>query len=553
MAQITIDPARVIGSVQPRLYGGFVEHRGRCVYGGIWEEGSPLSDEQGYRRDVRDAVRELGVTTLCYPGGNFVSNYYLRDGVGPRASRPARRELAWRTVESNYFGADEFLAYCGRLGCEPYLCVNLGTGTPEEAADWLGYCNSTQPTAIARQRAANGHPRPYDVRLWGLGNEMYGRWQVGQRPAHDYALVARETAKAMRLVDPRIELVAVGHENGPWWNATALAETVPYIDHLALHVYVGSDDTAEAPAQPPLLERLARQHAALIDLVLTDLGLDTRIDLAFDEWNVWYRAVPERVRAKHNLDEIDDPDEIRRLTGLLATEEPYNLRDRLSGAYHLLSLATLITQRATATRSQRQRTAPTRHRRQGHRAPHPARRPRLAREQRPAGAARLMDMAMPYKHDTTGDDTVSAYVSLTTDHVTTDAAGPLADALHAAGVAVERHAFLPVRGEEQHPWSALLLAASGPPLPLARLVVPASTPAGVASALAAALAGGGGERPALATLQLKADGVFVSIRGRDLRDITMALDALPAQLTRLDTRRGERRLVYAESAWRIDP
>ncbi len=126
-------------------------------------------------------------------------------------------------------------------------------------------------------------------------------------------------------------------------------------------MYVGSDDTAEALAQPLLLERLAQQHAALIDLVLTDLGLDKRIGLAFDEWNVWYRAVPERVRAKHNLDEIDDPDKIRRVTGLLATEEPYNLRDRLSGAYHLPSLATLITQRATATRSQRQRTAPTRH------------------------------------------------------------------------------------------------------------------------------------------------------------------------------------------------
>ncbi len=167
---------------------------------------------------------------------------------------------------------------------------------------------------------------------------MYGRWQVGQRPAHDYALVARETAKAMRLVDPRIELVAVGHEDGPQWNATVLAETAPYIDYLALHVYVGSDDTAEALAQPLLLERLARQHAAVIDLVLTDLGLDKRIGLAFDEWNVWYRAVPERVRATHKLDEIDDPAEIRRLTGLLATEEPYNLRDALAVACCLNAL-----------------------------------------------------------------------------------------------------------------------------------------------------------------------------------------------------------------------
>ena len=142
-------------------------------------------------------------------------------------------------------------------------------------------------------------------------------------------------------------------------------------------------------------------------------------------------------------------------------------------------------------------------------------------------------------------------ITLTTDHVTADAAGPLADALHAAGVMVEQHAFLPVRGEEQHPWGVLLLAASGPPLPLARLVVPATALAGVTTALAAALRIG--ERPALATLQLKADGVFVSVRGQVLIDITQALDTLPTQLARLDTRREERRLIYSEGSWRIDP
>jgi len=169
----------------------------------------------------------------------------------------------------------------------------------------------------------------------------------------------------------------------------------------------------------------------------------------------------------------------------------------------------------------------------------------------------MMDMATPHTHDITGDDTVPAHVSLTTDHVTADAAGLLANALHAAGVAVERHTFLPVRGEEQHPWGVLLLATSGPPLPLARLVVSASAPPGVAPALAAALMSGArvgsGKRSAPATLQLKADDVFISVRGHDLLDITTALDALPAQLARLDTRREERRLVYAEGAWRIDP
>ncbi len=162
-----------------------------------------------------------------------------------------------------------------------------------------------------------------------------------------------------------------------------------------------------------------------------------------------------------------------------------------------------------------------------------------------------MDMTTPHAHDITGDDTMPAHVTLTTDHLMADAGGPLADALHAVGVAVERHAFLPVRGEEPHPWGVLLLATFGPPLPLARLVVPATAPPGVAPALAAAL--GGRDRVAPATLQLKADNVFVSLRGRDLLDITQALDALPAQLARLDTRHGERRLVYSEGVWRIDP
>jgi hypothetical protein len=161
-------------------------------------------------------------------------------------------------------------------------------------------------------------------------------------------------------------------------------------------------------------------------------------------------------------------------------------------------------------------------------------------------------MAYLYADNSLGD-TIPAHVTLTTDRVTADAAGPLADALHAAGVAVERHTFLPVRDEEQHPSGVLLLATDGPPLSLAQFVVPASAPPGVASALAAVLGVGGGERATLATLQLKADGVFVSIRGQDIRDITHALDALPAHLARLDTRREERRLVYAEGTWRIDP
>ncbi len=330
MAHIAINAHHPSGRIQPRLYGSFLEHLGRCIYGGIWEEGAPLSDAQGYRRDVREAIREIGVTQLRYPGGNFVSNYHWRDGVGPREDRPVRRELAWGGVETNRFGTHEFMEYCAQVGAEPYMCVNLGTGTPEEAADWLEYCNSRRPTTIARQRAINGHPRPFDARLWGLGNEMYGKWQIGQRTARDYALVARETAKAMRFVDPNVELVAVGHEDGPWWNETVLAEAARYIDHIALHLYIGSDDTATALAQPLLLEKLARQHAALADLVLTDLGLDKRIGIAIDEWNVWYRSIPRAAAEAGALEDVDGPEDAQALVQAAVAEEPYNLRDALA-------------------------------------------------------------------------------------------------------------------------------------------------------------------------------------------------------------------------------
>ncbi len=328
MAHIAINARHPIGRIQPRLYGSFLEHLGRCIYGGIWEEGSALSDAQGYRRDVREAVREIGVTQLRYPGGNFVSNYHWRDGVGPREDRPVRRELAWGGVETNRFGTHEFIEYCAQVDAEPYMCVNLGTGTPEEAADWLEYCNSRRPTTIARQRAVNGHSRPFDARLWGLGNEMYGKWQIGQRTARDYALVARETAKAMRFVDPNVELVAVGHEDGPWWNETVLAEAARYIDHIALHLYIGSDDTATALAQPLLLEKLARQHAALADLVLTDLGLDKRIGIAIDEWNVWYRSIPRATAEAGALDDVAGPEDAQELVQAAVAEDPITCATR---------------------------------------------------------------------------------------------------------------------------------------------------------------------------------------------------------------------------------
>lgn len=179
MARIKLDPDRRIGELDRRVFGGFVEHLGRCIYGGVFDEGSSLSDERGYRRDVLAAAKDLRIPILRWPGGNFVSGYHWTDGIGARDERPRKMDLAWSTEESNRFGTDEFIEYCRMLGAEPYICVNMGTGTMDEAQAWVEYCNGTGDTYWANLRRENGHEEPYNVRYWGLGNEMYGEWQIG--------------------------------------------------------------------------------------------------------------------------------------------------------------------------------------------------------------------------------------------------------------------------------------------------------------------------------------------------------------------------------------
>jgi len=175
MPRIKIDIDRKIGPVDRRIYSGFIEHLGRCIYGGIYEEDSPLSDASGFRKDVMDAARPLRMPLVRWPGGNFVSGYHWTDGIGPKEQRPRRMELSWHAEESNRFGTDEFMQYCRTLGTEPYLCVNMGNGTMDEAQAWVEYCNGTGNTSWANQRRGNGHEAPYQVKYWGLGNEMYGR------------------------------------------------------------------------------------------------------------------------------------------------------------------------------------------------------------------------------------------------------------------------------------------------------------------------------------------------------------------------------------------
>lgn len=316
MARIKIDPDRQIGRVDRRIFGGFIEHLGRCIYGGIFEEGSPLSDERGFRRDVLDALRPLRMPLLRWPGGNFVSGYHWTDGIGPVDQRPKRLELAWNAVEPNRFGTDEFIEYCRVLGTEPYICVNTGSGSMDEAQAWVEYCNGTKDTYWANLRRKHGHEEPYRVKYWGLGNEMYGHWQIGALSPEAYVAKAREFAKVMKLTDPTIQLVSCGRDGWSDWDRIVIQGLARYVDYHSIHIYTGSPDFYRNVTMPLQAERALRICQAYIDQARYEQRIDHPIKVAYDEWNVWYR---ERSPAQ-------------REAGL---EERYDLADALAVATFL--------------------------------------------------------------------------------------------------------------------------------------------------------------------------------------------------------------------------
>ncbi|MEP7365265.1 MAG: alpha-L-arabinofuranosidase C-terminal domain-containing protein [Acidobacteriota bacterium] len=300
-ARIKIDPDRVVGEIHPHVFGNFAEHLGRCVYGGMYEEGSALSDADGFRKDVMEAVKQLGVSILRWPGGNFVSGYNWKDGIGPKSSRPARADLAWGALESNRFGTDEFLRYCERTGIEPVLCINAGLGTIDDAREWVEYVNESRDTYWAAQRRKNGRDKPWNVKYWGLGNEIDGPWQLGHKTAAEYAAFALEAGKAMRRVDPSIKLVAVGASNykpgSDWmgWNRTVLEKLKDEVDYLSLHTYVPPrrEQTLEdfLSASRMLDERI-EITASQIRAAQSGTAKPRPIAIAFDEWNVCCRTSP---------------------------------------------------------------------------------------------------------------------------------------------------------------------------------------------------------------------------------------------------------------------
>jgi alpha-N-arabinofuranosidase len=319
-AAITVDADMVSHRVNPNIYGTFTEHIGRCIYGGVYEEGSPLSDEDGFRKDVLAAARDWGVPNLRWPGGDFASNYHWEDGIGPKASRPRKYNAAWYEEESNHFGTDEFISYCRKVGTEPYICVNVGSGTLEEAANWVEYCNGTGDTHYANLRRKYGHAQPYNVRYWGLGNEVYGIWQIGHKNAEDYAKFALESGKWMKWVDPTIKLVACGADNADW-NRTVLEKLVNVADYISLHDYEGTDNYYDLLGTLQRFEKRIRLTDAAIELTdpargkdlilaesLPEVRTKKRMEIAVDEWNVWYRRrdiwrrdIPNPVEEKYNL------------------------------------------------------------------------------------------------------------------------------------------------------------------------------------------------------------------------------------------------------------
>jgi alpha-N-arabinofuranosidase len=297
---------------------------GRAVYQGVYDPESRHADQNGWRADVLEVLKPLSFSVMRYPGGNFASGYHWEDGIGPREERPTVRELAWQSIEPNTVGTDEFLQLCALMHWEPMITANMGTGTPEEARNWVEYCNAPTGSHFANLRGNNGHKEPYGVRLWCLGNEMDSPWQLGHVPAREYAIRAQQAAKMMKDVDPEIRLVAAGSCNTEFdsyleWDRTVLEYLGDLADFLSLHLYVGnpSKNTADYLALSNAIDRRIEDADAVCRYVQAQQRSSRRAYLAFDEWNVWYR--------KAHGDHING----RGKFAPPLIEEDYNLEDAL--------------------------------------------------------------------------------------------------------------------------------------------------------------------------------------------------------------------------------
>lgn len=295
--KVLVDRSFKIGEVDKRVYGSFIEHLGRAVYTGIYQPGHPAADADGFRKDVIELVKELDVPIIRYPGGNFVSNFFWEDSVGPKENRKPRLDLAWRTIETNEFGLGEFAKWSEKVNSEIMMAVNLGTRGMSDALNLLEYCNLDTNSYYANMRRSHGVEKPYGIKTWCLGNEMDGPWQIGHLEAKDYGRKAAETAKAMKTMDDTIELVSCGSSSVemptfPEWERITLEETYDYVDYISLHNYYGNPDKDEADffATTQDLDTFIRTVIATCDYVKAKKRSKKTLNLSFDEWNVWFHA-----------------------------------------------------------------------------------------------------------------------------------------------------------------------------------------------------------------------------------------------------------------------
>lgn len=296
-SKIYCDKNFITGNIDPRMYGSFVEHMGRVIYTGIYEPDSRMADEEGFRKDVLEAARKMGVSVVRYPGGNFVSAYHWEDGVGPKEHRPRKLDLAWRSIETNEFGTDEFMHWAKKTGVEPIFTVNLGIRGMEEAIQYLEYCNFPEGTKYSDMRRSHGIDKPYGIKMWCLGNEMDGEWQIGHKTAYEYGRLAAETGKAMKLIDPNIELIVCGSSlsnmsSCPEWDMEVMEQTYDVVDYLALHQYYGGQEkgTKSFLAQTIDFEDHIKTLRSVAQVVKKKRRSRKEMKFSVDEWGVW--AVP---------------------------------------------------------------------------------------------------------------------------------------------------------------------------------------------------------------------------------------------------------------------
>jgi alpha-N-arabinofuranosidase len=297
-AKMTVNEAFTISQIDPRIYGTFLEHMGRAVYTGIYEPGHKTSDTKGFRQDVKDLVKELKTPIIRYPGGNFLSGYNWEDGIGPVKDRPARLDLAWKTVESNEVGLHEFISWASDINAEVNMAVNLGSRDLDAARHIVEYCNHPSGTYWSDLRRKNGADAPFKIKTWCLGNEMDGPWQIGAKTAEEYGRLAAEAAKVMKLVDSDIELVVcgssfVGMPTFASWEATVLEHTYEYVDYLSLHSYYGNqkNDISNYLAKSVGMDSFIKSVTAICDYIKAKKGSKKVLNLSFDEWNIWYHSL----------------------------------------------------------------------------------------------------------------------------------------------------------------------------------------------------------------------------------------------------------------------